>query len=132
MESPSSDEHVREPSRKPHWKKPNFWKTFGTMLVIYLILRILITFVLDWSGAPAASGNRFRAFVTDCRTGTERSRSTGESVEVSVSAPPEVSCSAFVGSFLIVEERCRWSSGRIPGVMSIDCTVSHSQGSSHS
>ena len=55
MESPSSDEHVREPSRKPHWKKPNFWKTFGTMLVIYLILRILITFVLDWSGAPAAS-----------------------------------------------------------------------------
>ena len=56
MESPSSDEHVREPSRKPHRKKPNFWKTFGTKLVIYLIQRILITFVLDWSGAPAASG----------------------------------------------------------------------------
>jgi hypothetical protein len=55
MELPSPDEHVRERPRKPHWTKSNFWKTFGTMLVIYLILRFLITFVLDWSSAPAES-----------------------------------------------------------------------------
>ena len=55
MELPPSDEYVRERPRKPHWKKSNFWKTFGTMLVIYLILRILVTVVLDGSSAPAES-----------------------------------------------------------------------------
>jgi hypothetical protein len=55
MELPPSDEYVRERPRKPHWKKSNFWKTFGTMLVIYLILRILINLILDWSSAPAES-----------------------------------------------------------------------------
>ena len=53
MSLPSPDEHVSERPRKPHWKKPNFWKTFGTMLVIYLVLRILVGLALDWSGAPA-------------------------------------------------------------------------------
>ena len=46
MSLPSPDEHVSERTRKPHWKKPNFWKTFGTMLVIYLVLRILVTLSL--------------------------------------------------------------------------------------
>ena len=56
MEFPSPDEDVRERSRKPHWKKPSFWKMFGTMLVIYLCLRILINLGLDWSGVPPAPG----------------------------------------------------------------------------
>ncbi|MCH2144183.1 MAG: hypothetical protein MK082_03435 [Phycisphaerales bacterium] len=51
MELPSPDEYARERPRKPHWKKSSFWKMFGTMLVIYLVLRILIT--VDWSSGPA-------------------------------------------------------------------------------
>ena len=53
MSHPAPEEHAAERSRKPHWRRSNFWKTFGMMLVIYLSLRILITLVLDRPGAPA-------------------------------------------------------------------------------
>jgi hypothetical protein len=56
MELPSSDEHVGDRPRKPHWKKTSFWKTFGTMLVVYLVIRVLINLALDWSSGPVEPG----------------------------------------------------------------------------
>ena len=53
MERPSREEDVSDRPRTPHWRKPSFWKTFATFLVVYLILRILVTLAIDWSGAPA-------------------------------------------------------------------------------
>ena len=55
MELESPDEHVRERRRKPHWKRSNFWKMFGTLLVVYLIFRILLNVVLDWASPPVES-----------------------------------------------------------------------------
>ena len=55
MEVESPDEHVRERRRKPHWKKPSFWKMFGTLLVVYLMFRILLNVVLDWASPPVES-----------------------------------------------------------------------------
>lgn len=55
MDTLPPDEYVRERPRKPHWKKPHFWKTFGMVLVIYFVLRILIGQAADWSRGPAES-----------------------------------------------------------------------------
>ena len=46
-ESPESFDQPR--TRRPHWRKSHFWKTFGTVLVIYFVLRILITSAGNWS-----------------------------------------------------------------------------------
>lgn len=55
MDTLPPDDYVRERPRKPHWKKSNFWKTFGMVLVMYFILRILITLAGNWSRGPDES-----------------------------------------------------------------------------
>ena len=50
--TPSDDpEFVRV--RRPHWQRKAFWKTFGMVFVIYIVLRVSITAAIDWSKGPA-------------------------------------------------------------------------------
>ena len=54
LEQSDQSEYVR--TRKPHWQRKAFWKTFGTVFVIYIILRVSITTAIEWSknkGTPA-------------------------------------------------------------------------------
>ena len=57
MEPSDRTEYVR--TRRPHWQRKAFWKTFGTVLVIYIVLRVSITAASNWSKkqeAPAVEG----------------------------------------------------------------------------
>ena len=57
------DDHQQfEPmrTRRPHWRKKSFWKTFGTVLVIYFVIRIGVTTARKWSEStpqPPAQAN---------------------------------------------------------------------------
>ncbi|MEE2681251.1 MAG: hypothetical protein VX641_02645 [Planctomycetota bacterium] len=53
MDDPQEFEPIR--NRRPHWQRKAFWKTFGTVLVIYFVIRIAVTTARKWSEAPPAA-----------------------------------------------------------------------------
>ena len=47
-----TDEHHDDPAefertRRPHWRRRSFWKTFLIFLVVYAVIRIGVTLALD-------------------------------------------------------------------------------------
>ena len=54
MDTQAPDEPSWDRPRRPHWRKKSFWKTFGMVLGIYVVLRVSISTARKWSeGEPA-------------------------------------------------------------------------------
>lgn len=56
MDDPQQFESMR--TRRPHWRKKSFWKTFGTVLVIYFVIRIGVSTARKWSESSSAPPDR--------------------------------------------------------------------------
>ena len=54
MDPQSPDEPSWDRPRRPHWRKKSFWKTFGMVFAIYVVLRVSITAARNWSEGEAA------------------------------------------------------------------------------